>query len=127
MHKTETTLMSNLRVSKEPPHNSFIREGVKKPISCGHILKRGVDPLSPTSEEKKDAECSETENMYFVKTILDLLICISENVKKKHFFGGVRKKNGFCRTGGGGSERYGHVHNLQVFYALDTSYSLHVR
>ena len=64
--------------------------------------------------------------MYFVKkillsktfyqklmssTILDLLICISENVKKNLFFGGFRKKKVFAVRGGGGSERYGHVRN----------------
>ena len=36
----------------------------------------------------------------YVLTILDLLICISENVKKKRFFGGVRKNPFFAVRGG---------------------------
>ena len=31
---------------------------------------------------------------------------------------GVRQKNGFCRTGGGGPESCGHVRNYYVFYAF---------
>ena len=42
------------------------------------------------------------------KTIQDLFICISENIKKKLFFGGVRKKQVLpYGVGEGGSERYG--------------------
>ena len=58
------------------------------------------------------------KNMYFVKKkfqklmFYDLLICIIENIRKKIFLGGVRQKTSFCRTGGGGSERYGHFRNF---------------
>ena len=57
------------------------------------------------------------KNMYFVKKFqklmfYDLLICIIENIRKKIFLGGVRKKTGFCLTGGGGSERYAHFRNF---------------
>ena len=62
------------------------------------------------------------KNMYFCQkilsktfyrhfnAILDLLMCISENLEKNIL--AVSAKNGFCRTGGGGSEIYGHVPNL---------------
>ena len=51
-------------------------------------------------------------------TILDLWICISENVKKtENIFWRFPQKNGFRRTvGGGGSELYGQ--RIGVFYAF---------
>ena len=72
------------------------------------------------------------KNMYFVKksiyqkhlikklmfyTILDLLICISENVKKKseNIFWRFPQKTVFA-VRGGGAERYGQ--RIGVFYAF---------
>ena len=68
------------------------------------------------------------KNMYFCQkilsktfyrhfnAILDLLMCISENLEKK-YFGGIRKKR-VLPYGGGGSEIYGHVPNLKLFDAF---------
>ena len=39
------------------------------------------------------------------KLMLDLLICISEDVKKNLFFAGVRKKTGLSHSGVGGAQK----------------------
>ena len=56
------------------------------------------------------------------ETILDLLICLLENVKKKLFFGGVRKKTDFAvREGGGGAQN---ITDISANYRCFTTPSL---
>ena len=68
----------------------FLREGVKKPISCGHAVGGdGMNPQSATFDNKyffsflkreKDAECSETEYCVFCKKNL-----VIKNILSKTF------------------------------------------
>ena len=108
----------------------------KKKLLTGPKTGGGVNPQSAIKlvffqKREKDAEGSERKNMYFneklvkiwtyfmFQTILNLLICISENDKKKNqkFFKSSQKSV-FAVRGGGGLERHRLVRKFQVFLRL---------